>query len=47
MSAKTAEPIDMLFGLWAWLRPRNRARWGPDPPWAGDNFGERGAHCKL
>jgi len=22
--AKTAEPIEMPFGLWAWIGPRNR-----------------------
>jgi len=24
--AKTAEPIEMPFGLWAWMGPRNRVR---------------------
>jgi len=33
--AKKAEPIDMLFGLWAQMGPRNHGRWGPDPPWEG------------
>jgi len=27
--AKTAEPIEMPFGLWAQMGPRNRVRWGP------------------
>jgi len=27
--AKTAEPIEMSFGLWARMGPRNRVRWGP------------------
>ena len=26
--AKTAEPIEMLFGLWDGMGPRNRVRWG-------------------
>ena len=26
--AKTAEPIEMPFGLWAWMGSRNRVRWG-------------------
>jgi len=25
--AKTAEPIEMPFGLWAWMVPRNYVRW--------------------
>jgi len=25
---KTAEPIEMLFGLYAWMGRRNRVRWG-------------------
>jgi len=32
--AETAEPIEMLFGLWAWMGPRNRELdGGPDVPW--------------
>jgi len=27
--AKTAEPMEMLFGLWARKGRRNRVRWGP------------------
>jgi len=29
--AKTAEPIKMLFGLWARMGPRNHVRWGGVP----------------
>jgi len=36
--AKSAELIAMPFGLWAWMGPRNCVRWGPDPPWDGDNL---------
>ena len=28
--AKMAEPIDMLFGLWAWMGPRNHVSSGPE-----------------
>jgi len=28
--AKTAEPIEMLFGLWAQMGSRSHARWGPE-----------------
>ena len=29
--AKTAEPIEMPFGLWAWMDPRNHVLdWSPD-----------------
>jgi len=27
--AKMAEPIEMLFGVWTWVGPRNHG--GPDP----------------
>ena len=34
--AKTAEPIEMLFGLWTWVGQRNHVfDGGPDPPWKG------------
>jgi len=34
--AKTAEPIEMAFGLWAWMDPRNHVLdGGPDPAWKG------------
>ena len=46
--AKTAEPIEMPFGLWTWMGPRNRVlHGGPDPPWEGTILGEKGAHCKV
>ena len=32
---KTAETIEILFGLRTQMGPRNRVRWGPDPPWEG------------
>jgi len=42
--AKTAEPIEMPFGLWAWMSPRNHVLDGaPDIPMGRGNFGERGA----
>jgi len=45
---KTAEPIDMLFGLWAWMDPRNHVLYrGTDHPMGRGNFGERSAHCKV
>jgi len=37
--AKTAEPIEMPFGLWAWMGPRNRVKWGPDPMDWGNYWG--------
>jgi len=31
--AKTAEPIEMPFGMWGWVGPSNYVSdWGPDPP---------------
>ena len=46
--AETAELIEMPFGLWAWMGPRNRVlHGGPDQPWEGAIFGERVAHCKV
>jgi len=30
--AKSAEAIEMPCRYWAWMDPRNRLRWGPDPP---------------
>jgi len=38
--AKTAEPMEMPFGLSAWIGLRNRVRWGPDPPWEGAIWGK-------
>ena len=46
--AKTAEPIEMLFGLWAWMDPRNhKLDGGPDLQWEGTILGERAAHTKV
>ena len=43
---KTAEPIEMPFGLRTWVGPRNHVLdWGPDPP--GHFEGEAAAHCKV
>ena len=45
--AKTAEPIDMLFGLLSRVGPRKRIRWGL--PMRRGNFegGEGTVHCKV
>jgi len=46
--AKTAEPIEMPFGLWLWMVPRNhKLDGGPDPLWEGAISGERGARFKV
>jgi len=46
--AKTAEPIEMPFGLWARMGPGNHMLDGsPDPQGKGQFFWERGAHCKV
>jgi len=46
--AKTAEPIDMSFGLWTRMGPKESCvRWGPDPPWEGAMFGERAPIVKY
>jgi len=38
----------MLFGLWAWMGPRNHElHRGPDIPMGRSNFGGKGAHCKV
>jgi len=42
---KTAETIEMPFGLWAPMGPRNRVLHGG--PWEGAILGERVAHCKV
>jgi len=42
--AKTAELIEMPFGLWAGMGPRNCVRRGPDPLWEGAILGKRGAY---
>jgi len=47
--AKTAEPIEMPFGLWARMGPRNHVRDGVQisPLEGGDFEAERAAHCKV
>jgi len=43
--AKTAEPIEMSFGWWASMGPRNHALDGVQkPPWERVILEERGAH---
>jgi len=41
--AKTTEPIEMPFGLWVRMGPRNHKIiiWDPDPAMGRSNFGER------
>jgi len=44
--AKTAEPIEMPFGLWTLVGPRNHVLdGGPDPPMGRGNF--EGERCPL
>jgi len=39
-ATKTAEPIEMPFGLWTWVVPRNHVLGeGPDPRRGRGNFG--------
>ena len=47
--AKTAEPIEMLFGLRTPVGPGNHVLdGGPDLPMGrGNFFGERASHCKV
>ena len=47
--AKTAELIEMPFGLWTRVGPGNRVLdGGPDPPMERGNFESGGAvHCKV
>jgi len=46
--AKTAEPIEMPFGLWVRIGPRNHVLYGGlDPPWEGEILVDRGAYCKV
>ena len=49
--AKTAEPIEVLFGLWAriiaWAESIMCYMGGPDPPWVGAILVDRGTHCKV
>ena len=46
---KTAEPIEMPFGLWTRVGPRNHVLDGsPYPPWEGAiSTGEGAADCKV
>jgi len=47
--AKTAEPIEMPFGLRTWVGPGNHILdGGPDPPWEEAIVrGEGTSHCKV
>jgi len=47
--AKTAAPIEMLFGLRARVGPRNHVLdEGTDPPWEDAIFrGKEASHCKV
>jgi len=47
--AKTAEPIEVLFGLRTWVDPRSHVVDGVNiPPWEGAILRrERVAHCKV
>jgi len=46
--AKTAEPIEMTFGFWAWMGPMNHVLDGaPDLPWEGQFLGKRCTYCKV
>jgi len=41
--AKTADPIEMLFGMWTWAGPRNQVLDGSPGPMQSGNFeGGRG-----
>ena len=47
-SAKADEPIEMPFGLWARVGPRNHVLdEGADAPTARGTLGECMAHCKA
>ena len=46
--SKTAEPIEMPFGLLARMGPRNHVLDGvPDPPWEGAILGKLAARYKV
>ena len=47
--AKTAEPIEMPFGLWSWVGPRNHVLYGVHitPREGAILRGDGAAHCKL
>jgi len=37
--ARSAELIELSFGVWTWVCPRNHVLdGGPDPPWQRSNF---------
>jgi len=43
-----AEPIEMVFGLWAGMNPKNQKLDGAKiPPQKRAILGERGAHYKV
>ena len=44
--AKTAKPVEMLFGMWACVGPRNHVL-GPDPPRERGNLGHLSAYCEV
>jgi len=45
---KTAEPIEMPFGLWGRMDPRNHVLGGVQTPWEGIILREeRVAHCEV
>jgi len=47
-NTKTAEPIVMRLGLWAWMGSRNHELdGGPDPSMGSGNFEGMGAHYKV
>jgi len=37
-----AEPIEMLFGLWAWMGPRNHVLDGSRSPIGRGSWGQKG-----
>jgi len=48
--AKTAEPIELPFGIWASMGPKHHdivLDEGPHPPWKGAILVNRGGHCKV
>ena len=45
--AKTAEPIEMPFGLWTQVGQRSIIKWGIDPPSEGQLLGERACPTTL
>jgi len=44
---KTAEPIEMPFGLITWVGPRYVLDGGPDPQGKGQFLGDIAHHCKV